>query len=99
MTVEIQDKEIWRVRLDLTLRSQLVQLPPDSRIISVQRRLDEDTDQLDLWAEVHPRVPKQIMFYTVVMVATGERVPVAMRYVSTVQIVGGRDVLHAYVLK
>lgn len=89
------DRTIHRVRLTVQ-RSQLVQLPPDARVLSVQLRQNEPGDQLDLWAEVTPREPKRIMFYTVVLVATGDPVPVGMRYISSVQLRDGQYVLHAY---
>lgn len=89
---------IWRVPLN-GLMNQQIQLPPDSRVISAQvREGSEEPDQIDLWAEVRPTVPKKVMFYNIVLVCTGENVPdlEIFRYISTLQLKGGRDIYHVY---
>lgn len=91
------ERTIWRIRLKLVER-QDVQLPPGSRILTVQRRTgDPDPNALDLWAEVTPTEPKRVMIYRVLLVGTGNRAPGCdLAYVSTVQLDGGQLVFHVY---
>ena len=62
------DRTIWQIPRDL-VEKQFVQLPPGSRILTVARREGAD-NQLDLWAEVTPTEPRQVMLYRVRLVAT-----------------------------
>lgn len=84
---------IHRYRLDLAAE-QIVSLPLRAQILTVQRR-DGTDDALDLWAAVNPNQAERENV-PIRLVGTGSSEALG-RYLSTVQLDGGRLVLHVFV--
>lgn len=81
---------IWKFKLDV-VGSQRIELPAGSQILSVQ----EQGGDMQCWALVNPDAGLELR--TIVIVGTGAPVPKKdMRFIETVQMLGGLYIWHVF---